>query len=332
MNGPRYSVEGYLRRVCMVGSCILLVEGTSEKRMFKRMFNNLFPEMRDCLSKIAIDTAGIIQSPEAVGNRSIVELVCKLVSKDKLSAPGKFAGFVDREFRCFDLDNNAITDQLNTHMVTELLVWSRGHSLENYLFDYDILCDAIYHLVHNDPDDLDAALVVFESAFPSVLGVACSISLASKDLGRIGVVTGQVKWTALRLKDKSMMLDIPTWQEHLIKNARLDTQGVQELIDRYDYWKPIVESSKPEDVRWACHGHISESIIWESFARCMYEACGQDSKKAQRVLSGNKNVRRCTCIERWVERLCKGSHVYPEPVIEMLDVFHQPKKRESTNL
>lgn len=321
MNPPQYSIDAYAVRLNMTTNRVLLVEGSSEKRMFGRMFQALSPYSQDRPSAAVIDTAAIIQSPcnSPIGNREKVERVCEAAAGNTASMRGKFVGFVDREFRLFDCDGNTIVDRLNEHRVDRLLVWSRGHSIENYFFDFCIWRRVVYSLVPNDLDDLDAALAVFRDVFCSVLALACTISLAARDAGVLGAVAGHVQWSVLRLLDKVMTVDIPAWRNHLEENAKLRKCSVQALIERYTYWEPVVKSSDHEAVRWMCHGHISESVIWAAFARCVYEACGRDYKKAQRAMESKESVRLCTCIEHWAAEVGKNGGTYPEPVAQMLE-------------
>jgi len=43
-------------------------------------------------------------------------------------------GFVERELRYFDLED-CIHDLIGDHKAVNHLVWSRGHSIENYFFE-----------------------------------------------------------------------------------------------------------------------------------------------------------------------------------------------------
>lgn len=333
MKPPQYSVDGYLVRLCMTSNRVLLVEGKSEKRAFNRILEVLSPSTQDHLPSIVVDTAEIIQSPDSgtLGNREKVELVCKKVMSNRLLQPGRLVGFVDREFRCFDCDGKSIADHLRTHRVDDLLVWSRGHSLENYFFDCRIWRGAIYCFVYGDPDDLQAALTAFENAFPSILQVACCVSLAARDANRLNAVAGHVDWTALSLDSGVMTIDMSTWRNHLLRNAKFDQGTVQELLGRYEYWEPIVKASDEDAVRWACHGHVSESIIWASFVRCVHETCGRDPQKVQQAMSSGDRTRMCACIEYWVNNIHEGSYVYPEPVMQMLRTI-APQDERVANL
>lgn len=334
MTRPQYCVDAYVRRLRMTGNRILLVEGKSEKRMFSRLLDTLPPPIQDHSSRIVIDTAEIVRSPTngRLGNREKVELVCRMASRNRPSGSSKLVGFVDRELRRFDCDGNTIADHLGAHMVDQILVWSRGHSMENYLFDYGILRGAVFCLATNDPDDLQAALTAFENAFASILEVACCVSLAARDVNQLRAVEGHVDWTTLRLDSTSMTIEMSTWEDHLVKKAKFDEDVVQKLLDRYMYWEPVVQASDREVIRWVCHGHISESIIWESFARCMYETCGQDAKKIRRLMDSKKYKRVCSCIECWMKKIHEGDHIYPRPVMLMLGAALRHEDRKIASL
>lgn len=68
--------------------------------------------------------------------RERVEYVCAKA----LNTPEarKLVGFVDREFREFE-QGDTLRDLLDGHQTVGRVVWSRGHSIENYNLDGYIL-------------------------------------------------------------------------------------------------------------------------------------------------------------------------------------------------
>jgi hypothetical protein len=114
----------------------LLVEGIDDKIAFKLLFEELSGK-----HDIKIDTAErLINFERPLGNREKVEEICRTVTGRSFA--DKLVGFVDREFREFEWDND-IRDNLGQHKVDGRLVWSRGHSIENYFFDFIILREAL---------------------------------------------------------------------------------------------------------------------------------------------------------------------------------------------
>ena len=123
----------------------VLVEGKSEKIAFR----NLKYELDIDIDELEIDSAEYLIEfedseghPQKLGNREKVEEISKIVVAESQNLENngrepyadKFIGFVDREYREFQV-SNSIQDLLNCHRVSDRLVWSRGHSIENYLFE-----------------------------------------------------------------------------------------------------------------------------------------------------------------------------------------------------
>jgi hypothetical protein len=99
----------------------LLVEGREDSGFFRILFEEFFGANWQDLYDVVIDKAEslISSAGRAAGNREKIEEICNSFSEDNL------VGFVDREFRNFEMADDLI-DQIRDHYHANSLVWSRG--------------------------------------------------------------------------------------------------------------------------------------------------------------------------------------------------------------
>src|SRR5262249_33609637 len=118
-----------------------------------------------------VDTADLVKAPEGViGSRALVEVVHEQAN----NSGQELGALVDREFRGFDLAP-AIKDTIAAHKsVGRLLVWTRGHSIENYFFR----ADAARAFLRYQFSHLTIPEAEFDRLFPLFLQWAAALSLA----------------------------------------------------------------------------------------------------------------------------------------------------------
>ncbi|AVH61967.1 DUF4435 domain-containing protein [Nostoc sp. 'Peltigera membranacea cyanobiont' N6] len=252
----------------------LLVEGKTDKILFQRLLEEIFDKTNQRLSRddIFIDSAelltGFTKVNTRLGNGEKVELFYQQLENE--SCISKFVGFADREFKDFDI-SEIIQDKLPEHKVQGRLVWSRGHSIENYFFDVSILRYTLRIL--SITEWLDDALKTFENLISSTVRLACAVSLASKDLKYIKAVQNSINWQIVEIDDFNVNLRIDDWKQCLIKSQKLNNERVEEIVERYIYWYSIIKTTDFSVIRWVCHGHIGINTIWAVYIRCVYEVC-----------------------------------------------------------
>ncbi len=133
MSGLQLTPEEYITEISFSKSRFLLVEGSEDEAFFTLIYNFLrsnkaqIPaEKLDLLKNIIIDTAEGIKGE--LGNRAKIEKICELVAQESSNVSNRVLGFVDREFREFEY-NNELNDNIKTHKINNRLIWSRGHSI-----------------------------------------------------------------------------------------------------------------------------------------------------------------------------------------------------------
>ncbi len=182
---PRYTPKEYRTKLLMSNCKHVLVEGRSDKTLFILMRDELqlSQNLGNLTDQINIDTAENLNQGEdgAIENSDKVRALCKsLENKEKFR--GKFVGFIDRELYEFEWDGTeSIEDRVEKHIQHHYLVWSRGHSIENYLFDFQILYEPLRDFL--GITYFSEVLALFRDNFDSALCIASALGLAAAKLG-----------------------------------------------------------------------------------------------------------------------------------------------------
>ncbi|MUH00031.1 DUF4435 domain-containing protein [Scytonema sp. UIC 10036] len=319
MSNFTYKPSDYRNLIRMSNKKRLLVEGKEDKILFKLLLDELYSQK----NKIDIDSAeDLINFDNAIGNRQKVEAICQSLTNEPYNH--KLVGFVDREFRDFDI-SDTIQDNLNLHKVQGQLVWSRGHSMENYFFDFSILRDPLRDL--SAAEWFDDALYLFKQLIDSTIRLACSVSLVGHELGILKRIKCSVSWQMLNILVASNNVQIlfNSWEENFITDQNFCQEEAKKIITRYQYWHQIIEQADFKVVRWLCHGHIGIAVIWAVYSRCVYDICCRNKRGnpesevavVQRIKEENRTH---TCASWWARKAVVNQCDYPIEVLKLLDI------------
>ena len=298
MSGLRITFNEYVASIQMSKHRHILLEGSRDKSFFKRM-NEAAQSGKDCApANVDITTAeelkaDTVNAKDRIGNRDKVELVCGMVGKRPFQ--NRFVGFVDREFREF-IFSDTIADTLRSHYCAGRLVWSRGHSIENYMFDYEVLREPLCDFSPNQRV-ADIALVILKANLPEILNIACALGLAAREQCHLSTVRRTIHWSNLELTESRLRWDIVRWTSGLVQHSHLDARTSKTLACEFERWLEIARSSDPDSVRWACDGHIGMDLIWSTYARIIYdirrsavEAGAKAKNQRDAILKTNGNI------------------------------------------
>ena len=167
------------------------------------------------------------------------------------------------------LFRHPLSDQLRSHRCFGRLVWSRGHSIENYLFDFEVVKQP---LLDSSTNAIIAhkAIVVLQQHFSEIISIGCALGLAAREEGQLAVVRRTISWKMVQFKDGRLQWDTGGWESALIRHSNLNHLTQVRLIDGFRRWLEIASASLEDDVRWACDGHIGMDLIWAAYARTTY--------------------------------------------------------------
>lgn len=306
----KYTIAGFRNVLKMSTKKRLLVEGTMDKIAFLLLLEELHGK-----HSISVHSAESIQA--ALANREKVEQTCLSVSG--LSYADRLVGFADREFREFEWLCDFI-DHLGKHKVLNRLVWSRGHSIENYCFDFTLFHEAF----RGYTEYFLEALERFETHFEQTLRLACAASLAGKDFGnRLVLVKNSVNWEIIETTPSTLTLDCDKWEERLHKIQKLPTLQAKQLVDSFKSWQKKVERADFEIIRWLCHGHIGLAFILEVYYRCVFDVCAgltEKERKTQikRVRSAGYDSKLSDTLKYWSRQAKEELCEYPKEVLDLL--------------
>jgi len=318
----------------------LLVEGKDDKKFFKLLLDEFYRQSNISLThnKIIIDSAeDLIEfnnystNNVRIKNREKVETICRKVENESYSH--RLVGFVDREFREFSI-NETIHDNLNFHKIQGRLVWSRGHSIENYFFDFSVLRESLRDL--SDTEWFSEALDLFEKLIESTMRLACAASLTGNEIGNHGnfnLIKKSINWEIMEVSDSRVMIFLDKWEKS-IRDKKTNPNLAQKIVARYQYWLKIIDSVNLQDIKWICHGHIGIAVIWSVYTSCVYNTCyryisgiTQEEKhkiaqrEAAKIQSIGESNRTHSCASWWVRKAIVNDCDYPIDVLMMLGII-----------
>lgn len=272
---PKFSFDAY--RILLIqdfikGRTRILVEGSDDLIIFTDLIDEISQIKKDprkFRSSFSIDIAENIiklkkdESPSGGGSRRIVESVCEAIEKEKYSS--QLIGFVDREFRGFDKET--LADNICDHYIKNRIVWTRGHSIENYLFNWLIIRRFIKGSL---PGNLSGGVIrIAQKNFQLAISHACSISLAVKELSTeirvksfTETVDGTIDFKILDITSSDeLVIDYAYWQEELLKRKDIETKIAERLTDETQIWMEKLRETDFDTKRWLCRGHTGMKFI-----------------------------------------------------------------------
>ncbi|WP_255502494.1 DUF4435 domain-containing protein [Okeania sp. KiyG1] len=175
----------------------MLVEGKNDKYFIERMLSYLANEIDkpELTEQVLVDSAeSLIKADSGTGNnkQKIQEIAKSIVGK---SYSHKFIGFVDRDFDMFDWDyekTQILQDNFPGHNIEERIIRTRGHSLENYLFELDIVSN--FFDINTTIPNPQIATNLFRQIFKSVIYSACTVGLAATKSSLLQRIESGVPW------------------------------------------------------------------------------------------------------------------------------------------
>ncbi|MBD2628666.1 DUF4435 domain-containing protein [Trichormus variabilis] len=257
----------------------LIVEGKTDK-CFLTILLDEFSQSTEKLPKPRIipidDINTIVKNDDSIkaftvnvtGNRQKIERIHKNVKN--LPKYENLVFFVDREFRYFTiLINGNMKDRLKKHKVNGSLIWSRGHSIENYLFDFSVLRQPLRRLT--DIEIFEDVINTFEENFYLVIALATAISMTLKECKKIQELENTIDWEIIEIKSLEVNIKVDDWKKRMCERKGLCNEIAENIISTYQNWYDKIKNNNLDiDVlRWLCHGHIGIKVILEAYRSCI---------------------------------------------------------------
>lgn len=277
----QYNLQGYLNLVQMSERKHLLVEGKYDKQFFLLFLYESIPHI-----KVDIDTAeSLISSERVLGNRQKVENVTETISSKDYAS--KFVGFIDREYDEFDREE--IADKLGCHNQISRLVWSRGHSIENYFFDPQIVYESLLGL--SSVECFDRAIKTFTNCFETTIRIACALGLTGYEMGKFEIIRSSIHSDLFDIQSSEIVLQVEKWQNSL-KTKRCTEEEALMAVNSFQSWLEKLKNVSFDTVRWLCDGHSGIEIIWAVYHCCVFTNTFANSKnEADKIYKVPKDTR-----------------------------------------
>lgn len=313
------TVNEYIVSIIFTSNKHLLVEGQSDKTAITKLIMQYKEREGVSASNIVIDTAESIKEEGISYNsakiREVFERVKDIADKEKLF------GFVDREFDGFRWERE-IHDELRCHKCDGNLISSRGHSIENYFFDFSVLRECVNTL---SAFDHSIALNLLEGYIEDALRVACSITLTTLEIGakhRLDNIYGRIINTfsenLLLLEDTQVKIDKEIWTPLL--RARLnDPQIMQEFLELYSSWLEKTRNEDIQVIQWLCHGHVGMYFLVHIYNACLTKADILINKDQKDLLNPDHNMKFAAIATSWARMAITTNHLdYPQELLDRL--------------
>lgn len=288
----------------------ILVEGRDDKHALQQLLHQRWNIGYLQQLPVEIEVSETIQDPELVGlgSREKVETVARFV-QEKHGTQSTLTAFEDREFRHFA--TSPVDDQFAKHFVEGIRFWTRGHSLENYVFERGILEE---YIASNCFDERRAEMLDgFGKSFESLILHAATLTALSCELGDFRTVTSVINRDSFYVRDGVVGLNY----EYLLRHLELRPEykhhwgRLAEILERS---RSAVDNSSISHLRWYCHGHLGLKVILialEALAKNILS-----TKSSQDVfLRTAIDVKFLQLVDIWARDSFDRNYVFPEAIV-----------------
>lgn len=302
----------------------ILVEGKDDKYLIERLWQDF--STQNSTYKILVDSAENLIKGDSLdpfsNNRQKVESIANSIYEK--SYANDFVGFVDRELHKFEWDceiNAELQDLVESHEVIKRLVLSRGHSIENYIFDFSILYEVLEYL--STTAYANHAIELFKESFQSALRIACSVGLAATKAQVLSKTSSTIDYKLLEITSTGeVIFKVDDWVQKLI-DREISADQAQDIGLHYTTYSNQVSRASISLVRWICHGHIGYDFLRALYERCVFDSCPSTQDKAKE-LSGISWVAKekllYSFVNSWIKKSLQNQYEYPVAIFELLGV------------
>ncbi|MBD1938896.1 DUF4435 domain-containing protein [Microcoleus sp. FACHB-68] len=323
------SYRVYLRNSISSKTKHILVEGRDDKYLIDKLCKDFLTENNQSQNfEVLVDSAESliqVQGDELQllsNNREKVEFIANSVYGQPY-ADG-FVGFIDRELHKFKWDcdvDSELQDLVESHEIIKRLVRSRGHSIENYIFDLSILYEVLESL--STTVYANQAIELFKESFQHTLRIACSIGLAATKAQVLSKISSTIEYKLLEITStREITFNLDNWIEELLKR-QISASQAQDIRLHYATYNDQVSRASISLVRWICHGHIGYDFLRALYERCVFDSCPivQDKTKEVSGISWVAKEKLLSCfINSWIKKSLQEQYEYPIAIFELLKI------------
>ncbi len=250
-----YSIQGYGVAVNLRSAKTILVEGPTDRKILSRLILEKQLDT-DTRSACVIDEVGLASNDTRLAGKGSKEKIEMIVSMLPTHS-SKLNFLVDREWEGIDIENVPAE-----HKALDFPwgVRTKGHSIENYWFQERVV--AKYLKMFYGTELNVEFFFALETRFDDMIKLAAAYSFAVK---RMSLITRCA--SAVRAQDVEW--DGRRYVVIRTLNSQLATRNVTEdvvgkILLELD--KQTLAAASGDILRWLCHGHLGEEMIWACVA------------------------------------------------------------------
>ncbi|MDJ0554881.1 MAG: DUF4435 domain-containing protein [Microcoleaceae cyanobacterium MO_207.B10] len=319
---PKYTPKEYRNYLKISSKKHILVEGKNDKYFIERMLSYLANEIDkpELTEQVFVDSAeSLIKSESGTGsNKEKVEEIANSVVNKPYSQ--RFIAFIDREFYLFDWDyekTQILQDNFPGHNIEKRIIRTRGHSLENYLFELDIVSN--FFNINTTISNPQTATNLFKQIFKSVIYSACTIGLAATKSKLLQKIESGILWrNFIELTSGEINFLLEDWLDFLTDKRNVSDSKISEIKQNYKIYIQLINQTSFEIVRWLSHGHIGYDFLREVYIKCVMQI-NQEADGNVNWTTKDKMFQQL--INYWVQEILSNDRTYFKEIFEMLDLL-----------
>jgi hypothetical protein len=305
----QYSFAGYLSALEMRLSKTILVEGVTDHQIFSRVINGLIESGELASDSVVLDFADLIdRTGYLMGVREFVEHV----HASSTASVDQFFVLVDREFRGFDLGPPPIDRLAGHHMPAPNLMWTRGHSIENYMFSVEAMLE--YLRIHHPETVPVSTYGLVRKHFDAAVIWCGALTLALLEARLLGRADGLCK--AEHWNHQNSCLDVTAFTTAIAPRCNRPFNSVH-FEKRLHEWHSELSRCSTELSRWIAHGHIANSLLWVSIGGTLM-AAGVEASTAELIATGMKANKFRVAASWWYVQITAKAPDSPLPLLQWL--------------
>ncbi|MEB3340216.1 DUF4435 domain-containing protein [Okeania sp.] len=318
---PKFTPKEYRIYLMNSNQKHILVEGKNDKYFIERMLSYLANEIDkpELNEQVVVDSAEfLIKADSGTGNNKekVEEIANSVVDKPYSQ---RFIAFIDRELYLFNWDyeqTQILQDNFPAHNIEKRIIRTRGHSLENYLFELDIVSN--FFNINTIIPNPQIATNLFRQIFKSVIYSACTIGLAATKTKLLQKIESGILWrNFIELTSGEINFLLEDWLDFLTDKRSVPDSKILEIKQNYEIYIQLINQTSFEIVRWLSHGHIGYDFLREAYIKCVMEVSKEDISNVDWIAK-DKRVNLLT--NYWIEEILSNNRMYFKEIFEMLDL------------
>jgi hypothetical protein len=310
VSGLKYEdVRSYLAALVFRKGRTIIVEGRTDKRALARAVHEFEREGRLPRGLVFVDSVDIVGGfqPGGLGAREKVELL----HRQTRAAGHETFAFTDREFRNFVVTASEIRDELRAHNQPGAdVVWTRGHSIENYFFELEYVQD---FLRYRFCDRLNSSMIDgLREYWSCLLSQAAAYSVAARDMELRNRMCDAITIAAWHMPATGRVLLRAGAIEATALERGVASPEAARFAALFESLVPLAEACPDSECcRWIAHGHLGDQVIWTAVGALLLSA-GADQDTATEVAHGRCEEKSYYRADRWGQ-LHRGGGAVPTP-------------------